>query len=296
MTCQAIPVPTWAICLVWAVPVLAAEPEVVPLWSEAAPMAKGTEPKDTPTVSVWLPDESKSTGAAVVVFPGGGYGGHAMDHEGKQIAQWLVDRGIAAFVCKYRLGRDYPHPVPLTDAQRAVRLVRANGGEHGISPDKIGVWGFSAGGHLASTISTHFDEGDPDAKDPVDRVSCRPDFAILCYPVISMKESLTHAGSRRNLLGEQPAPELVESLSNELQVTPQTPPTFLFHTNADGAVHAEPILLYFAALRKAGVPAELHIYEKGPHGVGLAPHDPILSSWPERLQDWLKLHGILPKK
>jgi acetyl esterase/lipase len=256
-------------------------------------MAKGAEPADIPTLSIALPAKDKAVHAAVVVYPGGGYGGHAMDHEGQQIADWLVDRGIAAFVCKYRLA-PYQHPVPLTDAQRAVRHVRAKAAEYDIQPDRIGVWGFSAGGHLASTISTHYDTGDPNAQDPIDRVSCRPDFAILCYPLISMKEPLAHASSKKNLLGANPDPKLVELLSNDTQVTKETPPTFIFHTNADPLVQAEHIMLYYAALRKAGVPAEVHIYEHGPHGVGLGQSSPILATWPARLQDWLAIRGILP--
>jgi len=223
----------------------------------------------------------------VVVCPGGGYGMLAMDHEGEQIARWLNSMGIAAFILKYRLGPRYHHPAPLLDAQRALRMVRYRAQQYGVAPDQIGVWGFSAGGHLASTLATHFDAGDPKASDPVERVSCRPDFAILAYPVISFTTEYVHRGSRENLLGKNPDPKLVELLSNERQVTKDTPPTFLFHTDEDDGVPPENSVLFYLALRKAGVPAEMHIYQRGPHGVGLASTDQVLSSWPDRLADWL---------
>jgi acetyl esterase/lipase len=226
-----------------------------------------------------------------VVCPGGGYGALAVDHEGRQIAQWLNARGVAAFVLKYRLGPRYHHPVELGDAQRALRFVRQHAPEYGIAADKIGIWGFSAGGHLASTTGTHFDAGNSGAPDPIDRKSSRPDFMILSYPVISFTTPYTHRGSLRNLLGDPPDAQLAASLSSETQVSPQTPPTFLFHTNADTGVPPENSVLFYLALRKAGVPAEMHIYEPGPHGVGLALFDPVLSTWPARLADWMKLHG-----
>jgi acetyl esterase/lipase len=210
-----------------------------------------------------------------------------MDHEGVQVAQWLNSQGIYAFVLKYRLGPRYHHPAMLQDAQRAIRTVRSRAAQIGIGPRRIGIMGFSAGGHLASTAATHFDEGNAQAAEAVERASSRPDFAVLGYPVISLVE-FVHAGSRANLLGENPDPKLVEFLSSERQVTPQTPPVFLFHTNADTGVPPENSVLFYLALRKAGVPAEMHIYENGPHGVGLAWSDLILSSWPARLADWLR--------
>lgn len=216
-----------------------------------------------------------------------------MDHEGRQIAEWLNARGIAAFVLKYRLGPRYHHPIELGDAKRALRTVRAQAAEFRVAPDRIGVWGFSAGGHLASTLGTHFDAGDPNAPEPIDRVSCRPDFMILAYPVISLEGEYVHKGSRRNLLGDDPDPKLVELLSNEKQVTAQTPPTFLFHTDGDKTVPPENSVLFYLALRQAGVPAEMHIYERGNHGAGLARKDPILSSWPDRLADWLRNRGAI---
>jgi len=264
----------------------AAEPKVVPLWPGGAPGAVGNEEADRPTLSLYLLAAEKAAGTGVVVCPGGGYGTLAMDHEGRQIADWLNSLGVAAFVLKYRLGPRYHHPAPLQDAQRALRLVRSQAGEFGVAPDRIGIWGFSAGGHLASTAGTHFDAGDPSAPDPIDRMSCRPDFLILAYPVISLTTPYAHAGSRKNLLGENPDLALVEGLSNEKQVTSQTPPAFLFHTDEDKGVPAENSVLFYLALRKAGVPAELHIYRRGKHGVGLAQSDPVLSSWAGRLADW----------
>jgi acetyl esterase/lipase len=258
-----------------------------PLWPGPAPGAKGTEPTDIPAISIYKP--ARPNGQAVVIFPGGGYGALALDHEGFMCAEWLTSQGVTAIVTRYRLGsRGYRHPVMLNDAKRAVRSIRSRAAALGIDPARIGVWGFSAGGHLASTISTHFDAGDPNAADPVDRVSSRPDFAILGYPVVTFTEAWTHQGSKRNLLGENPPANLVDDLSNEKRVTAKTPATFLFHTNEDKGVPPENSVYYYLALRKAGVPAELHIYERGPHGVGLAPTDIALSSWPARLSDWLR--------
>jgi acetyl esterase/lipase len=219
-----------------------------------------------------------------------------MLHEGADVAAWLNDRGVAAFVLRYRLGHRYRHPAPLDDVTRALRLVRSGARGYGVAPDRIGVWGFSAGGHLASTAATLFAEADPQARDPVDRVTARPDFAILTYPVIFMDGPGTHEGSRRRLLGDDPPAALRKKLSTDRQVTPRTPPTFLFHTTEDSGVPPENSVAFYLALRKAGVPAELHIYEKGRHGVGLAPGDPILSTWGARLEDWLRVRGVLPPR
>lgn len=265
-------------------------PKVELLWPNGAPSALGNDESDRPNLTVHLP-QMNGVQSGVVVCPGGGYGMLAVDHEGKQIAEWLNARGVAAFVLRYRLGPRYHHPVELGDAQRALRLVRYRAAEYGIAADRIGIWGFSAGGHLASTAGTHFDSGLPGASEAIDRTSSRPDFMVLCYPVISFITPYAHRGSMRNLLGDDPDPQLAASLSNETQVTPQTPPTFLFHTNSDSGVPAENSVLFYLALRKAGVPAEIHIYERGEHGVGLAPFDPVLSSWPRRLEAWMKLHG-----
>lgn len=265
-----------------------------PLWVDGAPGAVGTEETDIPTLTPFLADPEKATGASVVICPGGGYRGLA-DHEGPVIARWLNSHGIAGFVLKYRLSPRYMHPAMLNDAARAIRTVRARAEEWKVDPKRIGVMGFSAGGHLASTIGTHYDAGDPNASDAIEKVSSRPDLMILCYPVITMTDA-THSGSRKNLLGENPAPEMIELLSNEKQITPDTPPTFLFHTADDGPVDSRNSLMFAAALREANVPYELHIFQHGRHGVGLAEDDPILSAWPARLADWFSLHGFVPSK
>ena len=270
-----------------------AEHPTVLLWPSGAPGAVGTEDADRPSLTLYSLPVGQPARSAVVVCPGGGYGALAMDHEGRQVAEWLNSLGIAAYILKYRLGPRYHHPAMMQDAQRALRYVRAHAQAWGIAPDRIGIWGFSAGGHLASTAATHFDAGDPTAADPIDRASSRPDFAILAYPVITCSEWFRHQGSCRNLLGDNPDPKLADYLSSEKQVTAQTPPTFLFQTSDDQAVPVENSVAFYMALRKAGVPAELHIYQHGPHGVGLAQKDPVLSSWPQRLADWLRLRGLL---
>jgi acetyl esterase/lipase len=276
---------------------LGAEPTPEPLWSGPAPASVGDPAANRPTLTAYLPARDRAGGTGVVVCPGGGYGALAIDHEGKQVAQWLNDRGVAAFVLRYRIAgpkRPPPlHPAPMLDVQRALRTVRSKATEYGLRPDRIGVWGFSAGGHLASTAATHFDAGKPDDGDPIERASCRPDFVILAYPVVSMEHGSTHGGSRRNLLGNDPDPKLVELMSNDKQVTKETPPTFLFHTDDDKAVPVMNSVLFFAALTKNGVPAEMHIYEHGRHGVGLALNDPVLSNWPRQLELWLQGRGFL---
>lgn len=280
-------------------PAVAAEQradEVVTLWPEGAPGANGDAEPDVPTITVCLPPKETANGCAVVICPGGGYGHLAKQHEGYDIADWLNSFGVAGFILRYRHAPQYQHPAPMLDVQRALRTVRARADEWGVDPDRIGVMGFSAGGHLASTAGTHFDNGESSADDPIDRVSCRPDFMILCYPVISLTTEYTHRGSRKNLLGEAPEEKLVASLSNELQVTAETPPTFLFHTTADRAVPPENSVLFYLALRKAGVPAEMHIYQDGRHGLGLAPKQPAVVSWPDRCRDWLDVQGVLSPK
>jgi acetyl esterase/lipase len=260
------------------------------LWPNGAPGALGTEEVDKPSLTYYLP--KSPVGTAVIVCPGGGYQHLAMDHEGEQIAKWLNSLGISAVVLQYRLGPKYHHPAMINDAQRAIRTIRSKSASLHVQPDRIGIWGFSAGGHLASTAATHFDAGNPNAADPIDRASSRPDFAILAYPVISLGE-YAHVGSRDNLLGKNPDPKLVEDLSNDLRVTPQTPPTFLFHTTADATVPVENSVRFYLALRKAGVPAEMHIFQNGPHGVGLAPTDATLSAWGGLLANWLRDRGLL---
>jgi acetyl esterase/lipase len=268
-----------------------AEPETIALWERGAPGALGKEDADRPTLTVYRPRQA--TGTAVIVAPGGGYGGLATNHEGRQVAGWLNAAHVTAFVLKYRLGPRYRHPIQIGDAKRAIRLVRSRAGEFGIAADRIGMMGFSAGGHLASTAATHLDEDGADAPDAIDRASSRPDFLILGYPVISFDPAITHAGSRRNLLGDNPDPALVQELSNDLRVSAQTPPTFLFHTDADTGVPPENSVRFYLALRKAKVPAEMHIFEKGPHGVGLALGDPALSAWPALLLNWMRGRGLL---
>jgi acetyl esterase/lipase len=258
------------------------------LWPKGAPGAVGTTDKDKPTLTSYLPPKAKRNGTAIVVCPGGGYGGHALGHEGKEIADWLTERGISAFVLEYRLGPRYRHPAPLQDAQRAIRLVRSRAKELGLDAKMVGIWGFSAGGHLASSAATIHDKGDPKADDPVARVSCRPDFAILCYPVITMEKPHTHEGSRKNLLGDKPDDKLVRSLSTHTRVTKDTPPIFLFHTRADKVVVIENSDLFAKACKKAGVPVEYVIYDKGPHGVGLGYKHPEVKDWPTKLEKWLK--------
>jgi acetyl esterase/lipase len=276
--------------LLLAQPPNAPKPDL--LWPGGAPGAMGTEDADQPSLAAYVVPQARGTGTAVIVCPGGGYQHLSMDKEGDQIARWLNSIGVTAFVLKYRLGPKYHHPVELGDAQRAIRTVRYRAAEYRVLPDRIGIMGFSAGGHLASSAGTHFDTGKPDAADPIDRTGSRPDFLILCYPVVSFT-NFVHQGSRRALLGDNPDPKLVESLSGELQVTAQTPPAFLFHTNTDTTVPPENSVNFYLALRKAGVPAELHIYERGPHGVGLAQTDEALASWPSRLADWLRVRGLL---
>jgi acetyl esterase/lipase len=287
--------------LLAAVWVHAEGPKVEPLWPKDPPGPVSSDPADRPTLTVFLPPADKANGTAVVICPGGGYGALAVGHEGRDIAKWLNDRGVAAFMLQYRIAKrdKLPppiHPGPLLDAQRAIRTVRARAAEFHIDPNRVGIWGFSAGGHLASTAATHFDAGKPDAEDTVERVGSRPDFAILAYPVITMTQPFMHRGSRDNLLGKNPDPKLAESLSNDTQVTKDTPPVFLFHTKEDKAVPLENGVAFAEACKKAGVPVELVVYEKGPHGVGLAPKDPVLSHWPEKLEAWLKGRGLLEKK
>ncbi|MDY0168888.1 MAG: alpha/beta hydrolase [Thermoguttaceae bacterium] len=272
----------------------AAEPKVEPLWPGGAPGALGREPKDVPTLTIWLPEREKAAGAAIVVCPGGGYGHLAVDHEGKQIAEWLNSFGVAAFVLEYRhRGRGYGHPAPLQDAQRAIRTVRAGAEAFGIDPKRIGILGFSAGGHLASTAATHFDAGDPNAADPVERVSCRPDFALLCYAVIAFGEPFTHAGSQRNLLGPDAPEDLIRSCSSEKQVSPETPPTFLWHTDEDRGVPSENSVQFYLACRRHGVPAELHVFRTGRHGLGLAADVPGTREWPKLFEQWMQAQGFL---
>ncbi len=261
------------------------DPVAESLWPQAAPGVTAKADGDDPKLLITRVKSAEPT-AAVVILPGGGYGGHAMGHEGYEFAQWFHSLGITSAICTYRLrgkgndGKGYGHPAPMIDAQRAIQTLRSRAKELNIDPDRVGVIGFSAGGHLCSTVSTKFAEAKPDSDDPVQRVSSRPDFSILCYPVIGFDKPYSHKGSQRNLLGENPDPELVASLSNEDQVTKQTPPTFLFHTQADTVVPVENSIEYYLACKRNGVPAEMHIFTEGRHGVGLAKGLAGAQQWP----------------
>lgn len=280
--------------LAFSISLTAEVKDPIPLWPAGAPGALGKEDKDTPTITPYLPDPAKATGAGIVVCPGGGYAGLAQ-HEGTDYALWLNEQGVAAFVLKYRLGSNgYRHPVMLYDAARAVRLVRARAEDWKIDPKRVGIMGSSAGGHLASTLLTHFATGKADAEDPVERQSSRPDLGILCYPVITLGQ-FTHQGSKNNLLGKDPSPELVRLLSNELQVTKETPPCFVWHTYEDKGVPVENSLLFAEALRKADVPFDLHVYQKGRHGIGLNDKPPFEHPhpWAKDCLFWLKEQGFV---
>ena len=262
------------------------------------PQSVDTDPADRPALYAFPAPRGKNTGTAVVICPGGAYLTLAVDHEGKQVAEWLNSLGVNAFVLRYRVGNwegtKNTFPVPYWDVRRAVRLVRHLRDRWGVRLDRVGVMGFSAGGHLASTISTHFDAGDSSAADPVERESCRPDFSILIYPVIVLQGPLANRASARSLLGVPPDSALALRLSNDRAVTSQTPPTFLVATNEDHTVPAENSLRYVLALRRAGVLCELHMFERGEHGFGmLVQDDPELRAWPELLRHWLQVRGWL---
>jgi acetyl esterase/lipase len=276
-----------------APPPLVQDPQTILLWPDGAPGALGREDADRPALTIYMPPNTTGPMTAVIVAPGGSYARLSTNLEGRAPANYLNTLGIAAFVLRYRLGPRYHHPIELGDAQRAIRTVRARAAEWHLASDRIGIMGFSAGGHLASSASTHFDAAKADAADPIDRISSRPDFAILGYPVISFIEPWTHQGSRTNLLGDAPDPALARSLSNETQVTSSTPPTFIYHTNADTVVPVENAIAYFLALRKAGIPAEIHVFRNGAHGSGLAQQDPALAEWPRLLANWLRASGFV---
>jgi acetyl esterase/lipase len=255
----------------------------------------GTNSEDVPTITAFFPPVGIATGAAMVICPGGGYSSLA-SHEGKDYALWLNQQGIAGFVLKYRLGsHGYRHPRMLEDAARAVRLVRFHAADWTVDARRVGIMGSSAGGHLASTLLTHYDAGQPGAADPIDRLSSRPDIGILCYPVITMGQPFTHKGSLENLLGKDPDTALVRELSNELHVTSDTPQCFIFHTSDDPVVPVENSLMFAAALRQAGVPFALHIYPHGRHGIGLGSKvdDPShWHPWTHECRLWLKEQGF----
>lgn len=269
----------------------AERPEFRLLWPSGAPEARGDAEADKPGVWIYPAGENPG-GAAIIICPGGGYAIHATDHEGVQPANYFNRLGVTAFVLRYRLS-PYRHPVPLHDAQQAIRFVRENAKEFGIDPHRVGIMGFSAGGHLSSTALTHFDAGNASAAAGIDRQSSRPDFGILGYPVISFVADYAHKGSAKNLLGDNTGEDQLKQLSNDLHVTSETPPVFLFHTSEDTGVPPENSLAFYAACQKAKVPAELHIYQQGPHGVGLANGHPALSEWIDAAGTWLRQNAVL---
>jgi acetyl esterase/lipase len=280
-----------------------AQTTVIPLWPEGVPNARanpGPEKLNGDFISnvsqptlTYYPATGHPAGTAVIVAPGGGYEFLAAAHEGRQYAQWLASLGVAAFVLKYRLA-DYGHPAPLQDVLRAIRTVRAHASDYGVAPDRIGVMGSSAGGHLAASAATLFDDPAGRTGAPLDAVSGRPDFAMLIYPVITLMPPAAHAGSRHALLGANPAPELVKAMSVETRVTAQTPPTFLIHAQDDGAVPVENSILFFQALTRAHVPAEMHLYERGGHGIGMGAGHGDISLWPKRAEEWLRDRKLIP--
>jgi acetyl esterase/lipase len=274
-------------------PLVARALPAIPLWANGAPGALGATPADRPEMTPYLPPAGTANGTAVVIFPGGGYQHLSMEKEGSDVANWLASVGVTTFVVRYRLGPAYHHPTMLGDGQRAIRIVRARAAEWNVDARRLGVIGFSAGGHLASTTGTHFDAGKPTDADPIERASSRPDFLLLIYPVITMRDPLAHAGSRRNLIGTEPPADLVGLMSNETQVTRETPPTFLVHSTDDKTVPVENSLLFYEALKRNGVLTEMHVFEYGGHGFGLAPKDRVLSSWTTLCESWMRRHGWL---
>lgn len=268
-------------------------PETISLWKGETPGANGKDEKDIPTLILY-PAAKNPSGTAVIICPGGGYGHLAMGHEGHDVAKWLNKNGISAFICNYRhKGKGYGHPYPLMDGQRAIRTVRANAKAWKLDPTKVGILGFSAGGHLASSCATHDTIGELDKKDPINQQTCRPNFAILCYPVIGFGKPYSHRGSQRNLIGADAKKELVQFYSNEDRVDDKTCPTFLWHTAEDKGVPVENSIQFFLACRKHKVPAALHIFEKGRHGIGLAATNESAKHWPELCIKWLKQREIL---
>jgi acetyl esterase/lipase len=266
----------------------------IPLWPDGAPGARGTNADDIPTITPYLPDPKIATGAAMVICPGGGYSRLA-PHEGHNYALWLNQHGVTCFVLKYRLGsHGYHYPAEFQDGARAIRWVRAHAGDYKIDSGRVGIIGSSAGGHLTSMVLTHFDSGDTNSNDPIERQSSRPDLGILCYPVITMGK-LTHQGSRENLLGANPSPEMVKFLSSDLQVKSNTPPCFLWATFEDNVVPVENTMMFAEALRKNHVPFSLHIYQKGGHGMGLGAKPPFAHTlpWADECLRWLKVQGFV---
>jgi len=273
------------------------------VWPNGAPDSNGmTQPEEVfegkrvrnvseAEIYVYLPKQGVNTGAAIVICPGGGYAMEAMDHEGYDMAAWLAQQGVAGIVLKYRLPYGH-HQIPLEDVQRTIRLVRQQAAEWGINPAKVGIAGSSAGGHLASTAGTQFDLGKPEASDAIDKISCRPDFMLLLYPVITFKEEFGHIGTRNNLIGTGNKWDLIEKYSNELHVTAQTPPTFLILADDDNAVPPSNSIEFYMALKKFDIPAEMHIFSKGGHGFGMNKINQPVDQWPNLFAQWLKAQRI----
>ena len=284
----AVVLPAWVLRAVTP----ATEPDLTwRLWEGDAPGALGKAKEDIPGLTIYRPAAARANGAAVIVCPGGGYGFLA-PHEATPVAQWLNTIGVTALVLQYRLGPKYHHPAMLEDVTRAVRVARSRATELQIDANRIGLLGFSAGGHLASTALTHFEDGKHDAEDPIDRVSSRPDFGVLIYPVITLSGPNAHGGSRENLLGKEPPQELVDLLSNEKHVSDKTPPCFLVHSSDDAAVPFENSLMFAEALHQHHVPVELHVFDHGGHGFGMGQKDPVLKEWPNLCARWMESRGF----
>jgi acetyl esterase/lipase len=267
----------------------------LPLWETGAPEALGKTPADTPTLTIFRPHFGTANGTAVIVAPGGAYLGLAANLEGRQVADWFAARGVTAFVLRYRLGSRYPYPVPLLDARRAIRLVRSRAAEFRIAPGRVGIMGFSAGGHLAATAATMFDDPRSDAADPAERVSSRPDFVVLGYPWLNaMKKDPRGPISYCSVLKIDPERcASFEQYSPDLHVSAQTPPTFIYHTTDDETVPVEASVAYYRALSAAGVSAEMHVFANGRHGSGLGLGDASLDLWPTLLEAWMRARGWL---
>lgn len=285
------PVPTTSEALT------AAEPhgQIVYLWPNGAPGALGDQPQDRPHLEIFAAP-GHTPHAAVIVCPGGGYISLAYDKEGTRIAEWLNLHGITAFVLTYRLAPRYRYPAPILDGERAVRWVRSHAPEYAIDPHKIGAWGFSAGGHLVGVLGTHFDSGQPNAADPIDRVSDRPDFVISSYGGLTLRPDVARHGAMGSLLGPNPTPQVADDMSPDKHVTPQTPPYFLYATTPDQKVPVLSTVVFYEALVRAGVPAEMHIFQQGPHGTALGQAYPELSAWPTLLENWLRLNNWIPQR
>jgi acetyl esterase/lipase len=260
------------------------------LWPDGAPGAVGSEEQDKPHLEIFT-GYGPAPHTAVIVCPGGGYRSLAYPKEGTQIAEWLNLRGITAFVLTYRLTPRYHYPQPILDGYRSVRWVRSHAAEYQVLPDHIGMWGFSAGGHLVGMVGTHFDDGNPQAADPIDRVSDRPDFVISSYGGLTLQPGIAKPGAMANLFVDPPSPELINEISPDLHVTPRTPPFFLYATTPDQSVPVLSAVVFYTALVKAGVPAEMHIFQTGPHGTALGQSNPELAAWPGLLENWLRLNG-----